>query len=179
MDKNKQRYHTNYKGELIDNTKDWEYKPLTNTTPVQMLNKLNEEFEKINKLFQSVGFKEYDYKILEKVMTETMNRTPQNTRPFLTEAKLSQNGQKIIYNNKEHTLEETVKDMNNIRLRLWKTSMENEKKTKTIEDMQTKINVLYTEIMMSKEHMKPEEWEEYKTRRKELEQKVGVKWIRR
>lgn len=168
----KQRYHTNYKGELIDNTKDWEYKPITKKTPVQMLNNLNDEFEKIEQLFKDTGLDGYNYNILEKIMKNAKN----DNINLLTDAKIMPDG-RVKYDGMRHTLEETVDTMNLQRMQLWENSKRLEEMTDDIDAMQQKINILYTEIMMAREHMKKDEWEEYKNRRKELEDKVGVEWV--
>ena len=173
----KGRYHTNYKGQLIDNTKDWEYKPLTEKTPIQMLNNLNDEFERIDALFKSVGFEKYDYNILEKIMFNLFNKTMQDTDSLLVDVVIDENNQ-IRMDNKLLSLNQVVDLLNHQRTELWECQRKQERKSSDMESMQQKINVLYTEIMMAKEHMSHSEWEEFRNRRKELEEKVGVEWIR-
>lgn len=55
---------------------------------------------------------------------------------------------------------------------------ENEEYEKDSENMQQKINVLYHEVLMAKEHMTSQEWERFKQRRKEREEKLGIKWVK-
>ena len=76
------------------------------------------------------------------------------------------------------TIDGVVDDLNSQRVQLWEQYKEIEELESDMEIMQQKINILYTEIMMAKEHMSKDEWVDFKKRRVELEEKVGVKWIR-
>lgn len=55
---------------------------------------------------------------------------------------------------------------------------ENDEYEKDSEVMQQKINVLYHEVLMAKEHMTSQGWERFKQRRKEREEEVGIKWVK-
>lgn len=171
-----ERYHTNYKGQLVDNTKDWEYKPLTKKTPVEMLNNLNDEFEKIDELFRKAGLKGYDYDVLRKIMDKVFRFHHKRWNSLLAEANVIEDT--IVVNGKKVSAEELCEKFNLQNTALWEALLENNERTSDMETMQQKINVLYTEIMMAKEHMGIDEWEDFKSRRKELEKKVGVEWIR-